>query len=641
MEPAVGIGHLVRTWSGTGMLVLAVFAGGSAARVGRDLSNPVVLENSREGAAGWAESASDPPTVEGYTSEVSVLPGETLHFHVASDPAASYRIDVYRLGWYGGVGGRLVATLGGSASAQPSSSSAISAGWPTTNELHVPPEWVSGYYLAQFTSDRGGRAATIFVVRAPSSRAAPILVQVPVNTWQAYNPWGGKSLYNDNSSGGRRADRVSFDRPFSPGYLQPLEWELHLVRFLEREGYDVAYQTDVDTNRDPDSLLRARLVVVNGHGEYWTGRMRDAFERARDAGTNLAFFGANIGYWQVRYENTERTLVGYKSPADPVGDPALRTVLFRSLDRPECQLLGVMHQGGLTSGEAPPLDYTVAAAADDPWLAGTGLAPGATVPGVVGPEWDTLPSLPPAGCLKPTLAVLFEYKGPPIGADGVRYVADSGARVFSAGSLRFAWGLDALTPPTQGSPTTPLPALQQFVRNLLADLTRPAPPASMTATPAGAGTLRLHLARSLDPRITKTIVSRDGTVVCETAEEDCFDRGLPGHRTYSYSARAVDQWGESEPRPFGPFLIPNSAPEVSLQGPRRARRGARTTYRARATDRDGDTLSYSWTVDSSLLKTTSRGCAIVFGRTGHHTLALTVRDGHRGATVRKVPVLVV
>jgi hypothetical protein len=642
VERLLGLGHLALTLGRSGVLVLALLASGSSAGAARDFSNPIVQENSRGGVGGWAESVSDPPTVEGYASEQSVLPGETVHFHVSSDPAGSYAIEIYRLGWYGGLGARLVGSLEGLAETQQLGSSPTGAAWPTTSELRIPADWVSGYYLARFTGANGGRAATMFVVRAPPARAAPILVQVPVNTWQAYNAWGGKSLYNDNSSGGQRADRVSFERPFAPSSLQPFEWELHLVRFLEREGYDVAYQTDIDTHRDPESLLKHRLVVVAGHGEYWTGPMRDAFERARDAGTNLAFLGANVGYWQVRYENDERTLVGYKSPADPVDDPALRTVLFRVLDRPECQLLGVMHQGGLASGEAPSLDYTAVVPADDPWFSATGLKPGTIVPGVVGPEWDTLPTLPPAGCAKPTLEVLFEYKGPPIGADSVRYVAESGARVFSAGSLRFAWGLDAFTPPTQRQATTPIPALQQFVRNVLADLMRPAPPASMTATPAGEGAFRLHVTGSSDPRVTRTIVLRNGTIVCEASPaEDCLDAGLPGHRTYSYDARTVDQWGESEPRTFGPFTLPNSPPAVRIDGPRRVRRGARATYLARAVDRDGDTLRYSWTLDAHSTKKTSLRCSIVFGSRGRHTIAVTVRDGYRGVTVRRAVVRVV
>src|SRR5205807_7488832 len=141
-----------------------------------------------------------------------------------------------------------------------------------------------------------------------------LLVQVPANTWQAYNDWGGRSLYSGpNEPAGYR---VSFDRPFAGGHdaafrgeQAPLAIEIQVVRFLERNGYDVAYQTDLDTDRDPASLLTHRLVMVAGHDEYWTKTIRDAFDAARDRGVNLAFMGANIGFWQMRYEDDRQTIV--------------------------------------------------------------------------------------------------------------------------------------------------------------------------------------------------------------------------------------------------------------------------------------------------------------------------------------------
>ena len=156
------------------------------------------------------------------------------------------------------------------------------------------------------------------------------------------------------------------------------EWDTPLVMFLERSGYDVAYQTDVDTARDPSTLEGRRAIAVAGHNEYWAKAVRDGFERVRASGTSLAFFGANAAYWQVRYEDDFRTLVGYKSAAwDPETDPQLETDLFRSLVPPryECGLMGIQHQGG-DLGWPTHGDYTVPAAAkDDPWLRAAGLAP--------------------------------------------------------------------------------------------------------------------------------------------------------------------------------------------------------------------------------------------------------------------------
>ena len=586
----------------------------------------VADENAREGSTGWIGAESDPAPIEGYASEASVLPGETVRFHVSVDPAGPYEIRVFRLGWYGGAGGRLVATLAGTAGPQPRTAGPDGAHWPVANELRVPADWVSGYYLARFQVPSGRATSTIFVVQAPASRRSRILVQVPVNTWQAYNPWGGKSLYDDSSPGGR-ASHVSFLRPYTQGYLQTLEWEIQLVRFLEREGYDVSYQTDVDTHRDPSSLLSHRLVIVAGHGEYWSSRMRDAFEAARDAGTNLAFMGANIGYWQIRYENSERTLVGYKSSLDPVTDPALRTVLFRELDRPECQLLGVMFQDGMRrSGEASR-DFVVAAPAEDPWLAGTGLVPLTVLPGVVGPEWDTIPAVPPADCAKPGLTVLFRYAGPPMGGHAVRYTAPTGARVFSAGSLQFAWGLDGFPPRTRAVPNTPISGLQQFMRNALDDLTRPASPLTLRASATRSG-VYLSLTRAPDPRVSATVISRDGVVLCRTAALQCLDEGLLGHRSYSYRAVDVDQWGESAPR-LATVRLPNASPRATMRGPRVVRAGVGALYIASARDRDGDAFSYRWRLDGHLLRT--RGERVtVRARPGRHVLLVVVSDGYGG-----------
>ena len=160
-----------------------------------------------------------------------------------------------------------------------------------------------------------------------------------MNTWEAYNSWGGKSLY-PFSLDGKRALRVSFDRPFDwrwRGAQNPLGWELPLVRFIEREGYDVSYQSDVATDANPDSLLSHRVVVDAGHDEYWSRRMRDGWEAARGKGVNLAFMGANDAYWQVAMEAGGRTLMSYKSADDPNPDPAARTNLFRALQPPRLE----------------------------------------------------------------------------------------------------------------------------------------------------------------------------------------------------------------------------------------------------------------------------------------------------------------
>jgi hypothetical protein len=536
-------------------------------------SNPVQTENALPGAAveSWLPPAVPPTNIEGYASELSVLPGETVHFHVSTVGGERYRVEVYRLGWYGGLGARLLTCLPSCGGDEPGQSyenppvQGGAAGWPVTDTVSVPPTWVSGYYYAllRVTSagdDHDTRGWVPFVVREPSMRHSQILVQVPVNTWQAYNPWGGKSLYNFNSTEGIHATRVSFERPLVFTAQGPFDAEYNLVRFLEHEGYDVSYQTDVDTDLAPDSLLQHRLVIVAGHDEYWSKRMRDAFDAARDEGTNLAFTGSNAAYWQIRYEDDHRTIVGYKDYPDPEPDPALKTTLFRELVPPryECELMGVMHLR-LRPHQSGPVDYTVTdAAATDPWFANTGLKPGDKVLDVVGNEWDSLPDLPPPPeCVKPGLTVLFHYEGEPANAEAVRYTAPSGARVFAGGAQQLSWPLDTFNLGRFGRVLPPDPRFQQFFRNALDDLTRPAPPIAVLVN-VKRGRVRLRVQANPDPRVQSFKLFRHagaqpfgpedpGVVpVCQTGTATCVERRL-GCGAYRYTALAIDEWGGSTP----------------------------------------------------------------------------------------------
>jgi hypothetical protein len=568
------------------VLFLALICGasrGEAAFGAKTALNPIQAENANRGTpwGSWLPPAVPPTNVEGYTSEASVLPGETVHFHVSTEDREQYRVEVYRLGWYGGDGARLLACLpscGGSEAGQrypPPSFAGGSANWPVTDRLTIPSDWVSGYYYALFrvtsgpAEDLDKRAWAVFIVRDPPSRQARILVQVPVNTWQAYNPWGGKSLYDFNSRHSARASHVSFDRPLAWTAQGPFDWEYNLVRFLEREGYDVGYQTDVDTDIAPDSLLQHRLVIVAGHSEYWTKRMRDAFDAARDAGTNLAFTGSNAAYWQSRYEDDHRTLVVYKSTSDPEPDPSLQTVEFQHLvpPRPECELMGVEHLR-LRAHESGPVDYTVTDAANsDPWFAGTGFKPGDKVLDVVGNEWDSLPTPPPSECVK-GLTVLFQYPGAPpdLPADAVRYTARSGARVFAGGAQQLSWPLDTFNLGRFGRTLPPDPRFQQFIRNVFADLERPAAPTTLVVR-RERRTVRITVGGVSDARVLGYELFRhagtapfrvedaDVVKVCGAgAGETCTERRLV-RGVYRFAAVSLDQWGSSYPTLSGPVVV--------------------------------------------------------------------------------------
>jgi len=484
----------------TSLGLLSVLAtGGSATGVNDQASratrtplatqaNPIPRENLRPGSTSWSlDQTARRRRIEGYASEVSVLPGQKVHFHISTSPAARYRIVLYRLGWYRGKGARIVACVPGCftdrkgrARRRPRPArrtGLVRARWPVTDTYRFPRSAVSGIFLAKLELARGrarGKVTYIpLIVRERPSRRSAILLQAAATTWQAFNSWGGKSLFPATSTHKIPASHVSFNRPYNPLRAVPLQWDVGLLRFLEREGYDVSYTTDVDTDQNPRELKRHRLVISAGQDEFWSKRTRDAFEAARDRGTNLAFLGAEIGEWQIRYANARRTIIKYPSAAaDPVADPARKTVRFASLvpPRPECQLLGVGYGGGLRGTDDPPRAYAVnPSALGDAWFRDTGFTATSELPDSVGYVWDSVQP----GCAIPPLTVLFHWEGVgrhgnPTTADAVRYKAPSGARVFSSGSLYFAYGLDNY----YGHRDVPRDArLRQFMRNALADLT--------------------------------------------------------------------------------------------------------------------------------------------------------------------------
>jgi hypothetical protein len=446
----------------------------------------------------------------------------------------------------------------------------VDAGWPVTDQLTVPASWVSGYYLVDYVLTSGpeaGRAAVGYViVRDPPSTTSTILVQVPVDTWQAYNAWGGRSLYDDQSVGGRRATYVSFERPYQweplPGG-QPLEWEVPLVRFLEREGYDVSYQADVDTDANPDSLLQHRLVITAGHGEYWSKTIRDAFDAARDKGVNLAFMGANTGYWQIRYTDNRQTIVAYKSTYDPEPDPALKTAMFRALvpPRDECALLGIQFQASRLN--FPPGDYTVQPdAVGDPWLNGTGFQAGSVVKGIVSVETDTIPGTQSAASScghKLTVFFHLDRGGDQAGnADAVRYTADSGARVFASGSLTFAWGLDDYPPNPDETHGLTDPRLQKFAENAIGDLSAPPAPPPPPPVALTASRVRITAARAGKRFAASIVVRNNGQPVKGAVRCRVSVGGVPlrvSGRTSSADGRATCVW-----------KLPRRARGASLRG---------------------------------------------------------------------------
>src|SRR5438309_234101 len=307
-------------------------------------ANPITVENQNPGSMGWllgspvgGDTANQ---MKGYWSATSAKAGDTITLFATTNPAQAFTLDIYRMGWYQGTGGRLrLHEVGLTGISQPpctpdATTGMITCGWTGSYSLTIPNDWLSGMYLGLLTSASGYRNNTIFVVR--DDRPAPFVYQQSINTDQAYNNYPndgttGKSLYTFNSygantvSGERRAVKVSFDRPyFDEGDMFVGTYDMYLVHWLERNGYDVTYSTDVDTHANGSSLQTHKGFLSGGHDEYWSKEMYDAVEAARNIGVNLAFFGSNAIYWQVRYEPSasgaaNRVLVCYK---DPGLDPA-------------------------------------------------------------------------------------------------------------------------------------------------------------------------------------------------------------------------------------------------------------------------------------------------------------------------------
>ena len=301
------------------------------------------------------QAALSPLFIEGYAGRESVAPGEKLTFHVSTS-AAVFDLQIVRLGQDRDEVLRQT-KLRGAQHAVPDKASSEGCGWPVAHTLTIPESWRSGYYEVTLLandrgerySERGARTAEgkcFFVVRpAQPGRDTKILLQLATNTYNAYNNWGGHSLYAYNSRHGNQGSRVSFERPPSSQFSR---WELPFVRWAERNGYRIDYATNLDLEQRPEMLAEYRLVLSVGHDEYWSTPMRDALEAFIGRGGNVAFFSGNTCCWQVRTEDGGKALTSWKQnylndPAYIEGNNPLISTLWSHhlLKRPENTLTGV------------------------------------------------------------------------------------------------------------------------------------------------------------------------------------------------------------------------------------------------------------------------------------------------------------
>lgn len=470
--------------------------------------NPIVAENVRPGTRDWLlERPANAREIEGYASATSVNRGESIGLYV-NTAATSYLLEVFRMGWYQGLGARRVAgpiSLPGRRQPMPGrddETGLVDCAWVEPFELATqnptdPDDWPTGVYLVRLTAAGSGAQSYIFFVLRDDAHAHDLQVQLSVTTYQAYNSWGGKSLYHWGSAGARAA-KVSFNRPYAANAQNPAAafgmgageflansqphpdtyrvsnagWDCNMVRWLEREGWSVAYCTNLDTHARVPRRCKAWLSI--GHDEYWSWSMREHVEAARDTGIHLGFFSANSAYWQVRFEpsaasgTADRIMVCHKkAKSDPMclaADASVATDKWRSraVGRPEEQFIGVMYAGD-------PVDGDIIVTAPDHWVfAGTGLARGDSLRGLLGYEVDATHGHGPANlevlAVSPWTALTDSSRR------GVAHMAvhraTSGALVFAAGTIQWAWGLDDFNVPVLRSSRLS-PAAQQVTRNIL------------------------------------------------------------------------------------------------------------------------------------------------------------------------------
>ncbi|MGZ8765194.1 MAG: N,N-dimethylformamidase beta subunit family domain-containing protein, partial [Acidimicrobiia bacterium] len=496
----------------TAGLVGTVAPAAEAAAPCDPLVNAIACENTLPGnpPSEWDISGAGDASLQGFATQFSVDQGQTVGFKVDTT-ASAFTIDVYRVGWYQGNGARRVATLPTPlAQDQPDCLSDPATGlvdcgnWSQSSAWAVPATAVSGMYFARLRRpDTGGASHVFFVVRDDDG-GSKVVFQTNDTTWHAYNGFGGNSLYSGAPVG--RAYKVSYNRPFDTGASWPhtFFWQdqYPMIRFMERNGYDMSYISGVDADAQGSELLEHDVFVSAGHDEYWSKQQRTNVEAARDAGVHLAFFSGNLLFWKTRWESSidgsgtaRRTLVSYKEThAGAKIDPnAQWTGTWRDPrfsppadgGNPENLLTGTRFMvNGIRNDTitVPSADGKLRLWRNTSVATQAVGATASLASGSLGYEWDevTDDGTRPPGLIRmsdTTVPIndgkyLLDY-GSTYGNGTARhslamYRAQSGALVFSAGTIRWAYGLATENADNSGGVEDV--RMQQATVNLFADM---------------------------------------------------------------------------------------------------------------------------------------------------------------------------
>ena len=421
-------------------------------------SAAIIAENARTGTAWWVTTNQNAGDIEGYADQVSAQVGETVTLRV-NTKASTFHVEAFRMGYYQGIGARRVwtsAEVPGSRQAAPTliaPTNTVECQWTPSIQIVIDHSWPPGVYLLKLVGATGEQGFVPLCIRDDASKAAVLIMQ-GVTSWQAYNRWGGYSLYYGNKGGalsyiqspggGTYADRariVSYDRPYShdwaSGASDFVGNELPVVMQAEQLGLDVSYWTDIDLHERPELLASHHALVTLGHDEYWSLEMRNGAQTAVQQGLNIAFLGANACYRQIRLEPSpvgpDRHVVCYKSAAeDPMTgkNNAVVTVNWDQspVNNPESLLTGSTYQD--IAGNA---DVVIS----DPnsWaLAGTGLTAGQRLPKAMQGEFDRYEPGPSSPANADIIAHSLVTNRRGNYSDITWYTAQGGGGVFDTGN---------------------------------------------------------------------------------------------------------------------------------------------------------------------------------------------------------------
>ena len=579
--------------------------------------NPIVTENALPGnpISEWGVPNFRDNRIAGFSTKMSLNSGETVRFKINVERGAIYTLRIYRIGYYGGNGARLthnVGVLRGTAQpaciTDPVTGMTDCSNWSESASWTIPSTAVSGFYIAKLERKGGGSNHIAFIVRNDASRS-DLYLQFPDATWQAYNGYGGNSMYDGNTGyPNGHAVKASYNRPFFPYNSvfntdgREADWYMNaaypMIRWLERNGYDVTYTGCNDVDNHGSRLLNHKVFITVGHDEYWSKKHRQNVEAARNAGVHLAFFSGNEVYWKTRWESNngseDRTLVCYKEGVWADGTLAERACGFKC-DNSSPEWTGLWRTGA---------DYD----AGKPENALTGQISWVEFPSEIGVPSEykklrfwrntSIPNLSTGQTAflgDHTLGYEWDYEQPQYAADyppgritlSSRTVSSvthklslyrhsSGALVFGAGTVQWSWGLDG---GHWGGFPVVSPEMQQATVNLFADmgvqpgtlqtglipatkstdLSRPVSdiisPGNGNSKPAGAAITISGTAFDAAGGVVAGVeISTDGGVTWRQAEINAADRSITWNYTWipniegttTIKTRAFDDSGNME-----------------------------------------------------------------------------------------------